>query len=297
MKIVVCSHSDYANYAYLNALAMRAVGLDADAFILKPHPFNYPIQAHRVGLERIKKECADADIIIVMHSCGTMFDVVKYLNKPTYVFHTGTRYRQNRAKYDELWSRIDANVVVALGEFDQPGTQYMSVTVDDTSITPDYTHRNNTFGHFPSNSVVKGTSAIRRAFQDTGTALRFDNRAVSYTRNLMRIGTVDFYIELFNPMQKDQMYGSFGTTAAESAAMGKVVITQNLHEEFYLKHYSKTPGIIFVKTFDDLMQSIRDLSHLSIPEVREKKEYSREWVEKNHGLIASGNRMKTILGI
>lgn len=299
MRIVNVSHSDYANYSYLNAKAMRSVGLDADAFILKKHPFGYPKQANIVTLERIDRECRNADVIVVMHSCGTMETIVnKYAGKkPIVVFHTGTRYRQNKEKYDNLWKNIATKVVMVLGEFCDETSEFMSMTVDDTELLPDYTNHGNLFGHFPSNPDVKGTATILKVFRDKGYPISYSTKQLPYERNKLRINGCDIYIELFAPEQKGKVYGSFGTTALEAAAMGKVVITQNLHTDLYWKHYMPCDGPAFVHTYDDLVSAIDEAYNMSESELLECKQHNRLWVENNHGLIASGNRMKRILGV
>ena len=293
MKVTVCCHKDFARYGYLASKAMRTAGINSRSFALKPHEFHYPEQADIVSKEKIRRECSDSDVIVVMHSCGTMETIVKEFSgkKPIVVFHTGTRYRVNRNKYDDLWRPHATMVVAALAEFMTQEKEYMGITVDDTELLPDYSYRHHSFGHYPSNSVVKGTETIRRACNIAEVKLNSDSRVVDYLRNLYRMKTVDCYIELFAPDNRGQIYGSFGTQAVEAAALGKVVITQNLHTDVYWKHYMPMDGVAFVHDFHDLVQAIGEVRDMTAEQLLHQKKACRAWVEMNHGLEASGRKL------
>src|SRR3990172_10221870 len=123
MRIINISHADYANFSYENSMAMRSVGLNSEAFILTKHPFGYTKQATKCNVERIKHECEKADIVQVMHTCGTMWDIVKEMDKPVIVWHTGTRYRQDPGKHNTRWNGGANKHICALGEFMKLGCE------------------------------------------------------------------------------------------------------------------------------------------------------------------------------
>lgn len=304
MRVINISHEDYANFSYDNCQAMRSVGINADAFILKRHPFNYSNQATQLPINKIREECLRADIIQVMHTCGTMYDVVKDLGKPVIVWHTGTRYRQGYEKHNERWNPLAVKHVCVLPELMKLGCinpEFISMTVDVNKLQPDYSVPEILrIAHYPSNVIVKGTKAITQMMakvrQETIRPFHFNcmTNKVSFSEQLRRLLTCDIYVELFAPTQDGYEYGSFGTTALEAAALGKIVVTNNINSEIYLKHYGQCELMIAntPTQFDLIIKGLLNFTH---EKILEKKKSTRLWVEKNHSQKATGTRIQAVL--
>lgn len=158
MRVINISHSDYANFSYYVGQAMKSVGINADSYILKKHPFNYSKQANCVNTDKIIEECLRADVIQVMHTCGTMWDIVKYLDKPIVVWHTGTRYRQGYEKHNPRWNPLAKKHICVLPELMKLGCinpEFISMTVDTDLLQPDYTTYDvPRIAHYPSNPTA-----------------------------------------------------------------------------------------------------------------------------------------------
>jgi hypothetical protein len=305
MRVINISHEDFANYSYHNAMAMKSVGIDADAYVLKSHTFRYQSQAIRTSSRDIAVQCERADIIQVMHSCGTMWDIVKHLKgKRIIVWHTGTRYRKDAVKHNGRWNPIIEKSVCALGEFMTLGCkkpEYFGITVNVEETEARYQNRGYlVFGHFPSNKKVKGTAAINaimKTIKKKGLKHKYNTgNIVHHAQNESRMQDVDVYLEMMAMTQGGRPYGSYGTTAIEAAAMGKIVITNNLWEELYRDTYGKS-ALIIANSEADMQSNIERLINLPHDEITELQYSSRQWALEKHGYKAQGERMKKVLGL
>ena len=101
---------------------------------------------------------------------------------------------------------------------------------------------------------------------------------------------------MFNPAIDGRPYGSFGTTAAEAAAMGKVVVTQNLYADFYEREYGDCP-LILARTEQEFIDKIKWLNTLEPSEMLKLQEAHRQWAVNKHSFKATGERIKKILEI
>jgi hypothetical protein len=304
MKIGIFQWMDYANLCHEASMAMRSVGLDCTSYISKRHEFGYENQSEVLDYRNMYKKMIESDIIIIGHSDSKMYQLVKNIKgKRLFVWHTGTRYRMRHESHNTSWNRICESCFIALPEFSQlgaKGQEYISVTVDVDKYAADFENKQIlTFVHFPSNPEVKGTSVINEVMRDLKTEypenFRYvnDNKIIPHIKNMFRIKNCDVYIEMCSATQKGREYGSFGTTAIEAAALGKIVITNNHYKEFYEKQYGNCPMII-ANTQDELRESIINLFNTDLTEL---KKSHRKWVEDNHSYNATGNRFKKILGL
>lgn len=304
MRVIFLSHSDYANYGFYKSESLKSVGVDCDAFVLKSHPFAYPREAIRTSVEQIKKEIERADLIHVMHSCGTMWDLVKETGKRIIVWHTGTRYRTDPEKHNARWNPIVERSIFALGEFEKLGShnaEYCGITVNTDEIQ--LNHCNDvkfTFGHYPSNPQVKGTQNILRVLSEMTSKhrnkfqQRVSTKRCGYSQQIKRIAGCHAYIEMSNTMQKtsggDKPYGSWGTTALEASAMGKIVITNSLWDKVYHKYYGEHK-LLVANSKVELKNQIEYLLSLSREEIVRMGEEARQWVVDMHSYKATGERL------
>lgn len=304
MRVINISHQDYANYSYYNAEAMKYVGVNADAYVLLPHQFGYKKQAIRTSLRDIHKQIQRADVIQVMHSCGTMLDIVKmYPNKKVIVWHTGTRYRKDYNKHNHRWRNIADKTIIALGEFESlaPNSEYFGITVNVNDYNPKYNAFNPIkIGHYPSNADVKGTKSIlnvinklKKAYPDK-FHFKYSTLKVQHEQQQKRMDECDVYIEMCATEQGGNPYGSYGTTALEAAAMGKIVVTNNMWEDLYNRTYGDS-ALQIANGERALYEKLEDIIHWSHDEIISEKVRSRMWVVDKHSYEAQGNRMINIL--
>lgn len=300
MRVIFISHQDFANFSYEKAESLKSVGVDAEAFIYKKHPFAYGKQATQVDQSRMIKEIAKADLIHVMHSCGTMWDLVKESGKRIMVWHTGTRYRQEPEKHNARWNPIVERSFYALGEFENLGCkngEYFSVTIDTDLIKyHKATNKKITFGHYPSNPQVKGTQNITRVISEVRGMRKYDFentfsvRRYQYYKQLQRMMNCDVYLEMCATKQGDKPYGSWGTTALETSALGKPTITNFLWEDCYKKFYGEHK-LIIANSPRELKTKIIEILEKSEKEVTQMGIEAREWVIEKHGRKATGERL------
>jgi glycosyltransferase involved in cell wall biosynthesis len=297
------SSNDWANYSYYNSESLRAAGVKVDGFKFHPHSFGYanqhpiisPTEMH--GLINSGKY----DIVQLFNSDVSMLNYVNGFRGKLVVYHTGSGYRSN---FDALNRSFNPKVwksIIALGEFENLGAKeanYVSVAVDTDDLTPDLKlpQRPYRFIHCPSNPNVKGTNAIMRMMSQTDAQFRSFINVVDYQKHKQRYRECDVYVELFNPAIDGRPYGSFGTTAAEAASMGKVVVTQNLYADFYEREYGDCP-LILARTEQEFIDKIKWLNLLEPSEMLKLQEAHRKWAVNKHSFKATGERIKKILEI
>jgi hypothetical protein len=311
MKVVNLSYSDYANFGYYNAMALRSVGIEADAYTTIPHVFGYANQAQVVNQNLLPRIMDKADVIQIMHSDRMIFRYVHHRLKTKsirpvkiIVWHTGTRYRQFPERYNELFNPYVDKSIIALGEFEKLGAknmEYIAPCINTDEFVPGYgVNQPIVIGHFPSNPDVKGTESIKAVVQKLQAkypnAFHFDYsvQRVGYEEQKKRMQRCDIYVEMCNNYQKGKTYGSWGTTALEAAAMGKVVVTNHLHIDLYERNYGSCK-LFVANSMDALFKELEFLILCHPSRIINFKKASRQWVEEKHSYKATGERMKKIL--
>lgn len=293
MKVVNVSSADWANFSFNFSQSLRSVGVDSYSYALSSHVFGYDKQSEVVGVNALKSLTKDADFIIVHHSCS---ELLPYLSDKKIIHYaTGTKYRQG---YEQLNKDFAGSVAtfIALPEFQKltPDFHYIVGAVDTETITADYTIRGS-FGHFPSNPDVKGTSEILNILSDAGVKYVASTDRVPHAEQLARLNSCDVYIELLADYQGGKPYGSFGITALEAAALGKIVITQNNNDEGLYNEVYGFCGLNFAKDKNKLKQHIQVLSNYQGDYLLGQMRVTREWILNCHSYKATGERALKIL--
>ena len=116
-----------------------------------------------------------------------------------------------------------------------------------------------------------------------------------YLDHIERLKGIDVYIEMLADKQGGKPYGSFGMTALEAAALGKIVITQSLNDEGLYQDNYDIPLLNFIKNSEDLKKICLNLDNYTDTHIRGQQELTRKWVENNHSFKATGQRLKNIL--
>lgn len=297
MKILNICVDDYANFQHDNAKALRSVGVDCKDIKLSRHVFEYESQSTIVNESILKSEIAKADLIQIFHSDSTLLNHCK--GKKVVVHHTGTRYRQASQRFNNIFNPVVLRSFIALGEFSGRGAKretYLVGAIDTDKIRPVISKKPLSIGHYPSNATVKGTAVINKMISSLRGSFKYLHSLdlVSYQAQLERMQVCDIYIELFAPKQGNEKYGSWGITALEAAAMGKVVFTNHSSRDVYKNVYGCYPKMECwdnLEAFKGRLQLLINHPEM-IPEIQKE---TREWVVNKHSYIATGNRLKQLL--
>lgn len=304
MKVLNCCQSDWANFSHDNANALRSVGVHCIDVKIYRHSFGYPDQSRIMTLHEIRHQMLHADVVQIMHSDLKMLSLAKDMDKKRIiVYHTGTAYRQGSKMMNQIFNPHVEKSVLALGEFAGLGAKnevYMVGAIDTRQIA----HTENAdkvyaVAHYPSNKW-KGSDTIERAIRDLHGQrqdfnFKMSRKTVDYDQQLKRMNGCDIYVELLSTHQMDKQYGSWGISALEAAAMGKIVVTCHTTESIYEEAYGvKTPFIV-CHSEQELKDKLNHLLNQPLEEIRRLQGLSREWVVKYHSYKASGERIKWII--
>jgi hypothetical protein len=291
MKIGLLCADDHANFMY--NLWQSLKGQDVVCNKLTLHPFGYANQCPIILTSKIKETYKDCDVVILVHSDWELLDLLD--NKLVINYATGTKYRQSP---ELINSKFKAPItLIALPEFQTaPNYKYLVGGIDTDTLQP--TGECSTpikFGHYPSNKDVKGSLDIVNLMQSLPVTFKYSFDRVSYTEQLQRLRDIDVYIELMASTQGGKPYGSFGITCLEAAALGKIVITQNINDNGLYNETYDIPPINFIKDKDDLKKVVLGLDNYSDSFILGQQMLTRNWVVNNHSYEATGKRLIKIL--
>jgi len=73
--------------------------------------------------------------------------------------------------------------------------------------------------------------------------------------------------------------------------LGKIVVTNNIEEERYIKEYGTKPVIFKANDIEQAEIQIRRIVEMSDDEILEAKMRGREWVENTHSMKVTANRL------
>ena len=298
VKIVNLCTNDWTNFAFDISRSLNIAGVDCKSYICNNHGFNYPIQSPVIKHSEMADFCEDADIIQIFHSDISSLNSIKHLKKRTIVYHTGSGFRSEPDKLNEAFNPYIDFAFVALGELMNHGAKnevYMVGSMNTDKIQPtDFQNEQIVFAHYPSKKEVKGTETIVRLMKEIGKRNRFvfnynENKIrYNYNEQQQKMAQCHIYIELLKPELNGKKYGSFGMTGLEAAAMGKIVVTQNLSKEVYGKHYGSCP-FVFVEDEKDFIKKINWLLSMSMSDIKRLQEKTRQWVVDKHSFLSTGN--------
>jgi hypothetical protein len=304
MKILnICSH-DHANFSHDNANALTHAGSICHDFKLHPHKFGYPSQSRLIKHHEVRQIVGNYDVVQIMHSCeASLRLVLQGKPKRIFVWHTGSLYRQGSDRLNAIFNPHVEKSFIALGEFAGLGAKneiYSVGAIDTERLAPTKKGISTPLSimHLPSKPEVKGTPAILEMMGQLTGSFDFQYKLDScpYQENLDLMQESDIYIELFAPEQLGRPYGSWGITALEAAAMGKVVFTQHLTIEVYKEAYGEYPKLVSCrdeKDFTETLQLLIDNTH----NVADWQKQTLNWVKKYHSYLATGQRLRKLFEI
>lgn len=296
MKILNVSENDYALYSHNFSKALKSIGVDSIDLCRSPHPFSYLTESPVVSISAMIEAMKQADVVVVHHSHPTLFELAKNNCKgKVIVTHTGTRYREGHKELSLLFG--DATQCTDHTEFLQinPNLHYI-VSPVEFECAPLATTGRLRFAHYPSNAEVKGTAEIMRMMAPYIHKMdwRVGTTTVDHYTQLQRMANCDVYIELFKPELNGRPYGCFGVTALEAAAMGRIVVTNNLHNKVYTDSYGMLPFTI-ANTEKVFTNTINGLLNLDLQMIRDTQKQTWEIMRENHSYKATGERILKII--
>lgn len=288
LNLSVC---DYANFAHDNARALRAVGANVMDLKFSKHQLGYKTESSVVNERLIKDVYMDYDVLQLFHSNRYLFELVK--DHPNIVvYHTGTAYRNDHVRLNELFNPVVKCCITDQTEFMELGAKNLHYIAPHTELKPAPKRQDGKLiiGHFPSNHWVKGTDQIIYLLEQhkDDFEIRIDKTLVSHEENLRRTAQCHIYIELFKPVLDGRPYGAFGTSAFEAAALGCLVITQDFHPEVYKSVYGSCSFAI-ANTEAQFFWLLDFLKKCKPSDLITKGEFY-----KKHDIKATGERILTL---
>jgi hypothetical protein len=285
MKILNLSTNDYANMAHENAKALRSIGVDCKDYKFYRHNFNYATESHNVTSEQIIKFCKDYDVVQIFHTDKELLRLCRLGGaKKIVMYHTGTRYRQESEMYDKLCEGLIQ--ITDQCEFVKGNNMHYLAPHVEFSPIP----KNNTklvVGHYPSNPINKGTDKVRELLEpyQNDFDIRIDSKIVPHQFNIKRMSECDIYVEMFCLEQDNKPFGCHGVTAFDAAALGSIVVTNNINESAYTDVYGEYPFLI----------ANTETKFKSIFELLKKKTISLPSVFENHNIKSTGKRILQLI--
>lgn len=295
MKVLSVSENDYGNYGHNFSKALQSIGVDSIDLCLSPHPFGYATESKVVKIHDMVDQMKQADVVVVHHSLPSLFELAKNNCKGrVIVTHTGTRYREGHESLEILFK--GTTCITDHSEFlvINPNLHYIvsPVELELAPLVKDHLR----FAHYPSNSEVKGTAKILEMIAPFKNKIDFrvGTKTVDHAQQLQRMANCDVYIELFKPELNGQPYGCFGVTALEAAAMGRIVVTNNLYPEVYQKAYGRLPFTI-ANTEKVFTNVIGNLMKMDLGMVRDMQKQTHEIMQDNHSYQATGRKILSVI--
>lgn len=296
MRVLNLATNDYANFSHENAKALRSIGIDCVDLVRSKHPFAYTTESNLASAPEIIHAIQKADVIQVMHSDPYLFDLARVnSNAKIIVYHTGTRYREGHKGLSLLFK--GCTQVTDQTEFFaiNPNLHYI-VSPVEFDCAPLANQHPLVFAHYPSNYEVKGTGKISEMIEPFRKKMiwKMDVTQLVHKSQLQRMANCDVYIELFKPELNGNPYGCFGVTALEAAAMGRIVVTNNLHNKVYTDAYGRLPFTI-ANTEKAFTNTINGLLNLSLEMIRDMQKQTWEIMRENHSYEATGRKILSVI--
>lgn len=297
MRIGILCSTDWACFGMGIYKSLKAINTDVIGYTLTLHPFSYKEQLPVTTVPDINSKFKDCDVVIFPHSD---WELIQYLDPHIKCVNlaTGTKYRQDHERINSKFST--PFTLIALPEFQTlaPHAKYLVGAVElDMPVKP--VGDRLVVGHFPSNYNVKGTDDINRIILQLKDSYDFEYLhsvdRVSHQENLERMNKCDIYIELMAPTQGGRPYGSFGISALEAAALGKIVITQDINGNGL---YGKTYGpsmLNLIKDEQGLKKTLSELLQYKGSHIEGQQQATKEWVKRNHSYKSTGIKLMEYL--
>jgi len=322
--VLFLTYYDWSNYTYKTSESLRKLGLSVLGFKGSPHQFNYPFQLPiYYGLVNAPPYCM-FPIITTCHSLKKYIDRAKviWFSAETFI-NTGANlhghgvvvdygactYRMEPERCNAIFNPIVDDTVIlfpALLGHGGKNEHLIYYPVDTGMFIPRYKLKGDRplrIGHFPSTTENKGSDVIQQAINNvnndySGKFEYFgpkhpDIKVVSevdWMFNLERMASCDIIIETVKPVLKERPFGEWGNQALEAASLGKIVITNSIHNDIYMKEYGDHE-LILANNQEQLENQLVNIFQMTDTDILNKQHAVREWVVKKHGMIPTAQRI------
>ena len=300
MDILFCAIKDWANAGSLMAKAVRSVGGDAQCVVRHHHVFNYGNNNNNtqwINIVELQKMVDESKAIVLLHS--DEYQKLEFSGQKVAVFHGGSKYRRHYQKLNRLFNRFVDITLIQTADLLEKGPKdayWVMPPIDTEYLLPDFkTEDKLIFAHHPSNSRFKGSDAIKyimSRFPDV--RFNFDLSILEWNSHLDRLRKCDVYIERMNLNREGNVTGVWGMSAMEAAALGKIVVTNDLWRSSYIKHFGNCP-LIVANSVEELEEVVTNIISMSKSDIISLKKATRYWVVKNHSMEPTGKRLMGIL--
>ena len=298
MKVGILCSSDWAAFGMGILKSLKVVNVDCIGYALTKHIFGYKEQLEVITPNKITETYKDCDVVLLVHSD---WELMEYLPTQKIIpIHAGTKYRQG---YEHINQKFKDSpfTIIALPEFQTlaPNPKYLVGAVECDWSMPDKIFSDKLkVGHFPSNPEVKGTDDIIRIVKSMSNGyfdFIYSTDRISHEENLLRIYDCDIYIEMLADKQGGKPYGSFGITALEAAAMGKIVITQSINDNGLYYNTYGVNHLNFVSNETGLKKTLESLLQYKGDYLIGQQQATKQWMQNNHSFKATGLKLMSYL--
>lgn len=308
-KVLNLSYDDYANFAFDNCKALISVGIEAISLKRVKHPFGYSEESKIASSSEIQRAIDKADLVQLFHTDSTWLEYAYNKGKRVVVYHTGTTYRLNPEHCNKIFNSKVERCFTDQCEFIGLGMKnetYIATAIDTDKIKPSVSTKSPLplFAHYPSNPTVKGTEKIKEMLETIFKGLSkgkddcydINIQILPHDSQLKRMNDCYCYIELFAPTQHGKPYGCFGVTAFEASALGKIVITNNIHQKVYEDAYGEC-ALLIANTEEAFFKQVNFILDQNDNGLSLLMQRSRSWIMEKHSYKATGERIKKILSL
>jgi len=309
IDVLMLTADDLSNMALRFSECLKLLDIDVQVYKRRSH-MNYGEEAKIVKMKLKKRipliyECPSLNKIarkskVIHFISGTIVDTGINLKNKKVVVQYGGRpfvgFPSQRRKCTKYINNFVNYTIVHHPYLLNQGAKnecFIKPPVDTDFLKPDFRRKNPNkliIGHFPSVSKRKGTffileilKRLKRKFGDKFDYI-VDDRRVSWNDQIKRINDCDIIIECLTPKVDKDRFGEWSTATTETAALGKITITNSFNEKIYKKYYGKSE-ICIANNPIELEKVIYDLIHLSNDKIQDKKIKTREWVIKYHSMV------------
>ena len=305
--ILFIARADWVAVGFSFAKALRSIGVEAMAIAVENRPLiESDKQAKVVSFKEACELCKSAEWIVFMHSqFPWKRELLPYIaDKKIAVFHGGSSYRQAVKAENDNWNPIVDLTLIQMPSMMGLGAKneyWMIPPIDINNIQPVYrTEISNILrvGHFPTSAKLKGTAIIEKsvnmAIRNNVPLEYFSGRMIEWCENLKRMAYCDIIVSQILQSFGGHTMGEWGITALEAAALGKIVLSTFNSSEKYSREYGSYE---LIRVDDDsmLLHELQLIAKWEHSVIREKQQKTRAWVEKQHSMEATGQRLKQLL--
>jgi len=321
------TRNDWANTGYRFSKCLGMLGLKVLYLKGSEHKFGYPEQAPvDVTLSKMYEKypvkvhaphfasLAKASRSIHYIASSYIDTGIDLKGKNVVVQHGGSTYRIEPKKANDTFNPFTSASIIQCPDLLNLGANnehLIYYPVDTQFIQPHYRKSTGKIrvGHFPSSPQNKGTAKILTVIQemnkDPDLKDKFEyvgvlnphglGHQVSWEQNLDRMRKCDIIIETHQPELKldgrsSKVFGEWGNTAIEAAALGKSVITNSLTLDLYNKEYGNM-GLHIANDKEMLKTHLYNLIQLGRNNLLADGARTRDWVINNHSMEATAIRL------